>query len=68
MELYIITTVFLVIAFAGISIKIIFKKDGKFSGTCASNSPFLNNNGEPCGICGKLPDENDCKESTINLN
>ena len=69
MELYIITIIFLGLAFAGISIKIIMKKDGKFSGTCASNSPFLNNNnGKPCGICGKLPDENECKKSTMNLN
>ena len=45
MELYIITIIFLGLAFAGISIKIIMKKDGKFSGTCASNSPFLNNDG-----------------------
>ena len=68
MELYIITIIFLGLAFAGISIKIIMKKDGKFSGTCASNSPFLNNDGKPCGICGKLPDENACKKSTMNLN
>ena len=56
------------IAFAGIAIKIILKKDGKFSGTCASNSPFLNKNNEPCGICGKLPDETLCKEPKMNLN
>ena len=69
MELYLITIILLAIAFAGISIKIILKKDGKFSGTCASNSPFLNkDNDKPCGICGKLPEENECKKSSLNLN
>ena len=66
--LFIITFLLLGIAFAGISIKIILKKNGKFSGTCASNSPFLNKNNEPCGICGKLPTEKECKEPKINLN
>ena len=42
MEIYIITIVLLATAFIGISIKIIMKKDGKFSVTCASNNPFLN--------------------------
>jgi hypothetical protein len=30
-------------------------------GTCASASPFLNKDNEPCGICGKLPTETECK-------
>ncbi len=68
MEIYIITIALLAFAFVGISIKIILKKDGKFSGTCASNSPFLNNESKPCGICGKLPDESECKNSSVNLN
>lgn len=50
----------LAIAFAGIAVKIIFKKNGEFSGTCASNSPFLNKEGEPCSFCGASPDEK-CK-------
>ncbi|MFM1874678.1 MAG: hypothetical protein RL266_415 [Bacteroidota bacterium] len=45
------------IAFAGIGIKLLLKKDGKFAGTCASNSPFLNKEGEACSFCGALPDE-----------
>ena len=57
MEIYIITIALLAIAFIGISIKIILKKDGKFSGTCASNNPFLNKNGEKCGYCGADPGE-----------
>lgn len=48
------------IAFAGIAIKILVKKDGKFAGTCASNNPMLNKEGEPCGFCGATPDEK-CK-------
>ena len=64
--LFIITFLLLGIAFAGIAIKIIVKKDGKFSGTCASNSPFLNKKNEPCGICGTLPDETFCKDRKMN--
>lgn len=63
MELVLITIVLLGLAFAGIAIKIWGKKDGKFSGTCASQSPFLNKEGEACSYCGKLPDEaKDCDQ------
>lgn len=48
------------IGFAGIAIKILLKKNGEFSGTCASNSPFLNKKGEACSLCGALPSEK-CK-------
>ena len=47
-------------AFAGVGIKILLKKNGKFSGTCASQSPFLNKEGEVCGVCGAMPEEK-CK-------
>lgn len=65
MKLLIISFVLIALSFAGIAIKIWAKKDGKFSGTCASQSPFLNKSGEPCSYCGKAPDEQDCntKES-----
>ena len=43
--------------FLAIGIKIILKKDGEFSGTCASQSPFLNKKGETCGYCGKTAEE-----------
>ena len=71
MELFLITFVLLSLAFAGISIKIWAKKDGEFSGTCASQSPFLNKDNQPCGMCGKMPEEADCKnpsstQSTLN--
>ena len=42
------------------TIKIIFKKNGEFAGTCASKNPLLNKEGEPCGFCGALPEEK-CK-------
>jgi hypothetical protein len=32
------------------------KRDGKFAGTCASQNPHLNKEGEACGYCGKIPD------------
>ncbi len=48
------------ISFAGIGIKILVKKNGKFSGTCASQNPLINKEGEPCGLCGAMPDEK-CK-------
>ena len=38
------------------SVRLIFIKDGKFKGTCASQNPFLNKEGEACGFCGKLPE------------
>ena len=61
MALFIITFILIFLAFAGIAIKIWTKKDGEFSGTCASQSPFLNKNNQPCGLCGKMPNETkDC--------
>lgn len=61
MKLLIITIILLALAVAGIAIKIWGKKDGKFGGTCASQSPFLNKDGEACSYCGKLPEEaGDC--------
>ncbi|WP_373057012.1 membrane or secreted protein [Zunongwangia sp. H14] len=57
MQLFLISFVLIALAFAGIAIKIWGKKDGKFAGTCASQSPFLNKEGEACSYCGKMPDE-----------
>ena len=50
------------IGMLGIAIKIWGKKDGKFAGTCASQSPFLNQNGENCSFCGKEPSEQCAKD------
>ncbi len=57
MGLLLITFALLLLAFAGIGIKLWAKKDGKFAGTCASQSPFLNKDGQACGYCGKTPDQ-----------
>jgi len=57
---FLITIGMIAFAFAGIGIKILVKKNGKFSGTCASQNPIINKEGEPCGLCGAMPDE-ECK-------
>lgn len=59
MTLFFLTIGLLLLAVGGIAIKIWGKKDGKFAGTCASQSPFLNQNGDACGFCGKTPDQFD---------
>ena len=60
MEILLISVLLIGIAFSGIAIKLILKKNGEFSGTCASQSPFLNKSDEPCGICGKIPTSSEC--------
>lgn len=63
MKLAFITIGLLLLAVAGIAIKIWGKKDGKFAGTCASQSPFLNQEGETCSYCGRTPEQyKDCNE------
>jgi len=65
MKLLLIVFALLLLGVAGIAIKLWAKKDGKFAGTCASQSPFLNKEGAPCGFCGKTPDQFDtCKEES----
>lgn len=61
MKLFLLTTGIIALCVAGIAIKIWAKKDGKFSGTCASQKPHLNKSGEPCSFCGKMPEEAECK-------
>lgn len=63
MKLALLAIGFLAIAFSGIAIKLIFKKNGEFSGTCASKNPVLNQENEPCSLCGAQPEEK-CKEDT----
>tara|TARA_E500000075_G_scaffold13177_1_gene10174 strand:+ start:34 stop:231 length:198 start_codon:yes stop_codon:yes gene_type:complete len=60
MEIFLISIILVAFAFSGIAIKLIVKKNGEFSGTCASQSPFLQNSNEPCGICGKIPTSSEC--------
>jgi len=65
MKLVLITIGLLALGFAGIAIKILAKKDGEFAGTCASQNPMLNKDGDACGFCGKTPDQFDsCAEPT----
>ena len=59
MKLILLTIGLLALGFAGIALKILIKKNGKFAGTCASQNPHLNKEGEACGYCGRLPE--DCK-------
>jgi hypothetical protein len=59
MKIVLITIVLLLLGVAGIAIKLWAKKDGEFAGTCASQNPFLNKEGEACGFCGKTPDQFD---------
>jgi len=67
MKLLLITLGLLAIGVAGIAIKIWAKKDGKFAGTCASQNPILNKDGEACGFCGKTPDQfENCSEPQHN--
>ena len=66
MEIFLISILLVGLAVGGIAIKIWGKKDGKFSGTCASQSPFLNKEGEACSYCGKMPDEaRDCDQPAV---
>ena len=58
--LFLITIFMLGLSLIGIAIKILIKKNGKFSGTCASQNPLLNKEGEACSLCGALPEEK-CK-------
>jgi len=60
MEIILLSIILLAIAVAGIAIKILVKKNGRFSGTCSSNNPLLQNEGGGCGICGAKPEEK-CK-------
>jgi hypothetical protein len=60
MNVILISILLLALAIAGIAIKILVKKDGKFAGTCSSNNPLLQKDGGGCGICGAKPEER-CK-------
>ncbi|SDU14203.1 hypothetical protein SAMN04487762_2052 [Polaribacter sp. Hel1_33_78] len=67
MKLLLLTLGLLALGVAGIAIKIWAKKDGEFAGTCASQNPMLNKNGEACGFCGKTSEKFDtCTEPQHN--
>ena len=49
----ILSVFFVALCFAAICVKILIQKNGQFSGTCASNNPLLNKDGEKCSYCGQ---------------
>ena len=62
-KVILLAIVLLLLAFAGIAIKILVKKDGKFAGTCSSNNPLLQKEDGTCGICGAVSGER-CKDES----
>jgi len=65
MKLFLLVIGLLALSVFGMAVKIIFKKGGKFDKTCASSSSVLNKDGEPCGFCGAMPNEQ-CKSEEAN--
>lgn len=61
LKVVLLTVAILAIAFAGIAIKILVKKDGEFAGTCASNNPLVGGKEGSCSVCGARPEER-CKK------
>ena len=53
MLVFFLTTLLVGAFFFLLSLKILLKKGGQFSGTCASQSPFLNKAGVRCSLCKK---------------
>ena len=55
--------------FIGMSVRLIFLKNGEFKGTCASQSPFLNQEGVTCSMCGKTVNAGDaCGDNSESNN
>ena len=55
MKLFVIVLIILGLCVVGMAIKIWGKKGGRFSGTCASQSPYLNPEGTPCSFVESSP-------------
>ncbi|UCS94674.1 hypothetical protein KZP23_06580 [Echinicola marina] len=68
------TTVYLTLGFVALffvlmSVRLIFLKNGQFKGTCASQNPYLNKEGETCSYCGKKVDsESQCGNPDSEVN
>jgi len=58
---------FIALFFVLMSVRLIFLKNGEFKGTCASQSPFLQNDGVTCSLCGKKASECDNVEKEDSL-
>ena len=48
------------LAFLSFGVKVLFKKNGKFSGTCAGGSELFKREGASCSVCGATSEE-ECK-------
>ena len=68
MTVFLITLLVFVLFFVGLSVRLIFIKNGEFRGTCASQSPWLNKEGAQCGYCGKTMQAGDaaCGDPSLN--
>jgi hypothetical protein len=57
---------FIALFFILMSVRLIFVKGGQFKGTCASQNPHLNKEGESCSYCGRTVDGTEtCKKEKI---
>jgi len=66
-KVLLLTVGLLGLAFAGIAIKLLVKKDGEFSGTCASNNPMFQDDNGSCTVCGARPQDLCLNESEKEL-
>jgi len=57
MKLILFAIILVALAVAGIAIKILLKKGGKFAGTCSSNNPLLRDKLGGCTVCGSKPED-----------
>ena len=69
METFLLAVGLIAIFFIFMSVRLIFIKNGKFKGTCASQSPFLKSEGGTCGYCGKKVEGGDeCQKDDSLVN
>ncbi len=61
----IVSIIIVMLAFASFSVRLIFKKNSEFRGTCANNNPFMQKEGVACGVCGRKSGES-CGEEVKN--
>lgn len=61
----VVALVFVGLFFVLMSVRMIFIKGGEFKGTCASQSPFLKEEGATCGFCGKEVADCDLETSEV---
>ena len=61
----IVSIIIVMLAFASFSVRLIFKKNSAFRGTCANNNPYMQKKGIVCGVCGRKSGES-CREEAPN--